>query len=87
MGFPAQILAFPRKERWTPTVFVHAYVPSQGVSIVFYFGSRDFVAFAAEAPYLYNLPTNANTFRGKTPASEVHLGGGKGNLRSSPEDF
>ena len=87
MGFPAQILAFPRKERWNPTVFVHAYVPSQGVSIVFYFGSRDFIAFAAEAPYLYNLPTNANTFRGKTPASEVHLGGGKGRRLPSPDSF
>ncbi len=85
MGFPAQILAFFRKEVSTPTVFVHAYVPSQRVSVVFFYGSRDFIAFAAEAPYLYNLPTNPNTFRGKTPASEMYLGGGESRHEMLPE--
>jgi hypothetical protein len=86
-GFPAQILGFHRKQAWGPTIFVHAYVPSQALSIVFMFGSRTFTAFAAEAPFLYNLPTNPNSFRGKTPAAEIRLGGGKARGTPFPESF
>jgi hypothetical protein len=77
MGFPAQIICLPEKAPLYPRVYMHVFIPSQKVSWVLLPGPKMHSICEPESPVLYTLPTVTQSFRGKIPVFDSHLGGGE----------